>query len=463
YSAESFSGAGSLSTVASQTHRGFMVGLSTDPFSQNYQSIEFGFNVRSDKLLGVYESGVSKGVFGSYAVGDELSIERLADGTVQYLKNGEVIYTSLVNSDPTLALRADASFYHHGARLSDTTLTEGSGPANLVTWGHNVSRVVKVGVEGPVSTTYEDLNGDGVVDAVLTSDDGSIWTRLGDGSGGFGEAVAHGRGLTENGLVKTGAGHGSWDRGAYSLESFTGAGVLTVNNFGGAQVGFSSGANQTSSGATMDYAVRVSAVGIREIYEFGVLKGSYGFHDFADELSIERQADGTIRYLSNGEVFYTSAIISDPLVRFRADASISHISTHVGQVDLSIDGGASKAVTWARDANLADLQPTGVVTTTFADLNGDGITDAILAGEDGSLRTRLGDGAGGFGEAKSQGRDLATNAIEKVGGSNGVWDIGAYSAESFSGAGSLSTVASQTHRGFMVGLSTDPFSQNYQS
>ncbi|MCR9060104.1 MAG: DUF4214 domain-containing protein, partial [Rhodobacteraceae bacterium] len=60
-------------------------------------------------------------------------------------------------------------------------------------------------------------------------------------------------------------------------------------------------------------------------------------------------------------------------------------------------------------------------------------------------------------------RDLATNAIEKVGGSNGVWDYGAYSAESFSGAGSLSTVASQTHRGFMVGLSTDPFSQNYQS
>ncbi|MCR9057649.1 MAG: hypothetical protein NXI02_09970, partial [Rhodobacteraceae bacterium] len=134
-------------------------------------------------------------------------------------------------------------------------------------------------------------------------------------------------------------------------------------------------------------------------YEFGVLKGSYGFHDFADELSIERQADGTIRYLSNGEVFYTSTIISDPLVRFRADASISHISTHVGQVDLSINGGASKAVTWARDANLADLQPTGVVTTTFADLNGDGITDAILAGEDGSLRTRLGDGTGGFGEA----------------------------------------------------------------
>ncbi|MEP1572700.1 calcium-binding protein, partial [Roseibium album] len=313
--------------------------------------------------------------------------------------NGEVFYTSLANSDPTLALRADASFYHHGARLSDTTLTEGSGPAKLVTWGHNVSRAVKVGVEGAVTTSYEDLNGDGVVDAVLTSDDGSIWTRLGDGSGGFEEAVAHGRGLTENGLVKTGAGHGSWDRGAYSVESFTGAGVLTVNNFGGAQVGFSSGANQVSSGATMDYAVRVSAVGIREIYEFGVLKGSYGRYDFADELSIERQADGTIRYLNNGEVFYTSAIISDPLVRFRADASISHISTHVGQVDLSINGGASKAVTWARDANLADLQPTGVVTTTFADLNGDGITDAILAGEDGSLRTRLGDGAGGFGEA----------------------------------------------------------------
>ncbi|MEP1574421.1 MAG: hypothetical protein ABJK30_16800, partial [Roseibium album] len=47
--------------------------------------------------------------------------------------------------------------------------------------------VAAVGVDSPIATTYEDLNGDGVVDAVLTSEDGSIWTRLGDGQGGFGE------------------------------------------------------------------------------------------------------------------------------------------------------------------------------------------------------------------------------------------------------------------------------------
>ncbi|MBG6148669.1 Ca2+-binding RTX toxin-like protein, partial [Labrenzia sp. EL_142] len=462
YSEEELIGAGTFTTTVSQRGLQTGFGVSVEAANSDFNVIDYAISFRTDSRLQVVENGVSKGIFDSFQVGDEMSIERLADGSVRYLKNGDEFYTSATLSSPTEGLRADASFYHHGSRLGDTFVQSGSGERQPVNWIADPDLTIAGSVVSSM-TTYEDLNGDGVFDAVLTSDDGSIWTRLGDGAGGFGEAVAQGSGLTENGIVKTGGGHGSWDRGAYSAESFTGAGVLTIINIGGAQVGFSSGANQANSGATMDYAVRVSAVGTLEIHEFGVLKGSYGRYDFADELSIERQADGTIRYLNNGEVFYTSATLSDPSVRFRADASVSHITTKVERVDLSINGGPSKAVTWVRDADLADLHPTGAVTTTFRDLNGDGIVDAILAGEDGSLRTRLGDGLGGFGDAKSQGRDLVMNTIEKAGGSAAGWDYGAYSAESFSGAGSLSTFATQTNKAFMVGLSSLPFNQNYQS
>ncbi|MBG6148523.1 hypothetical protein IWQ51_006687, partial [Labrenzia sp. EL_142] len=451
YSAESFSGAGTLSTVVNQTQKGFMVGLSTQPFDQGLQSIEFGINARSDSLLGVFENGASKGVFGSYAVGDELSIERLADGTVQYLKNGVVFYTSLGNSDPSVALRADASFYHHGARLADTSLKEGNGPAKLVTWSHNKANIVEIFPDIEVDTSFHDLNGDNIADAVLTSDDGSIWTRLGDGAGGFGEAKIQGRDYATNSIEKTGGGVANWDRGAYSKEGLSGAGKLTTvveqtNKY--TFLGLSSDAGD-SGYTSIDYAIDQSH-GTIYVFENGINRGSFGSYLVGDLLTIERLVDGTVQYLKNDVVFYTSTIVSNLSQALHADASFHQHGSRLGETHLESIDGTVTHVNWTYDSDVALVEPDGPITTTFEDLNGDGVVDAVLTSTDGSIWTRLGDGAGGFGEAKIQGRDFATNAIEKTGGSAGLWDRGAYSEEKLTGAGVFTTMVAQ--RGLQTGF-----------
>ncbi len=451
YSAESFSGAGALSTVVAQTHKGFMVGLSTQPFDQGLQSIKFGINARSDNLLGVFETGVSKGVFGSYAIGDELSIERLADGTVQYLKNGVVFYTSLGSSDPSVALRADASFYHHGARLADTSLKEGNGPAKLVTWSHNQANIVEIFPDIEVDTSFQDSNGDNIVDAVLTSDDGSIWTRLGDGQGGFGEARAQGRDFATNSIEKIGGSTANWDRGAYSKEGLSGAGKLTTvveqtNKY--TFLGLSSDAGD-SGYTSIDYAIDQSH-GTIYVFENGINRGSFGSYLVGDLLTIERQVDGTVRYLKNDVVFYTSTVVSNTSEALHADASFYNHGSRLGETHLESIDGTVTHVNWTYDSDVALVEPDGPITTTFEDLNGDGVVDAVLTSTDGSIWTRLGDGHGGFGEAKVQGRDFATNAIEKTGGSAGLWDRGAYSEEKLTGAGVFTTMVAQ--RGLQTGF-----------
>lgn len=63
-------------------------------------SIDFGIQGRSDGQIEVLESGVSKGVFGSYAVSDRFEIRRI-NGVIEYLKNG-VIFRSVPVQTPTL-------------------------------------------------------------------------------------------------------------------------------------------------------------------------------------------------------------------------------------------------------------------------------------------------------------------------------------------------------------------------
>ena len=59
----------------------------------------------------MYERGHHRGIFGSYDAGDAFEVSVNAAGTVDYLVNGEVRYTSL--SAPTFPLRVDMVFGDH--------------------------------------------------------------------------------------------------------------------------------------------------------------------------------------------------------------------------------------------------------------------------------------------------------------------------------------------------------------
>ncbi|MFN3250356.1 calcium-binding protein, partial [Roseibium album] len=450
HSKDSFTGAGALSTTVYKTNCDYTIGLTTDASARGLASIEYGLYVQWQSTIRVREAGVEIGTFGSIVPGDVLGVERLADGTVQYLKNGVVFYTSLVTSDPTTALYADAVFSNTGARAVDTTLQSAGGPAQPVTWDADPG-LVEMFPDIEVDTSFHDLNGDNIADAVLTSTDGSIWTRLGDGSGGFGEAKIQGRDYATNSIEKTGGGVANWDRGAYSKEGLSGAGKLTTvveqtNKY--TFLGLSSDAGD-SGYTSIDYAIDQSH-GTIYVFENGINRGSFGSYLVGDLLTIERLVDGTVQYLKNDVVFYTSTIVSNLSQALHADASFHQHGSRLGETHLESIDGTVTHVNWTYDSDVALVEPDGPITTTFEDLNGDGVVDAVLTSTDGSIWTRLGDGHGGFGEAKVQGRDFATNAIEKTGGSAGLWDRGAYSEERLTGAGVFTTMVAQ--RGLQTGF-----------
>jgi hypothetical protein len=89
-----------------------MVGLSTVDSDQNYASIGFAIYPAANGALNIYESGVHRGAFGTYASGDVLRVA-VEGGVVKYRKNGTLLYTSLVT--PGYPLLVDTALYENGA------------------------------------------------------------------------------------------------------------------------------------------------------------------------------------------------------------------------------------------------------------------------------------------------------------------------------------------------------------
>lgn len=126
YSLDGYTGGAFASVVPQQTGQSIMFGLNTDPTTDaNYTSIDYAFYCRSDGTLGVYESGTSRGTFGSYAAGDVLVV--LYDGAnVKYMRNGAVLRS--VSAPAGLKLFFDSSF-----NLSGSLTNVQFGPLSSVT------------------------------------------------------------------------------------------------------------------------------------------------------------------------------------------------------------------------------------------------------------------------------------------------------------------------------------------
>ena len=97
---------GYMELTASETSTYRIAGLSSGDANQNYTDIDFGLLMRSDTTLAIYEAGVYRGEFGTYATGDRFRVE-VQGGVVRYRKNGTLLYTSTVS--PALPLRIDTS------------------------------------------------------------------------------------------------------------------------------------------------------------------------------------------------------------------------------------------------------------------------------------------------------------------------------------------------------------------
>ncbi len=120
-SLETFAGDGGVKFVVTQTNTFRMCGLSSANPDDNWASIEYAIFLLTNGRIRVYESGVYKGNFGSYKIGDRFTVERVGSAIV-YKKNDAVFYTSVTPTDA--GLMVDCSIYNGGGEISDAIFVD---------------------------------------------------------------------------------------------------------------------------------------------------------------------------------------------------------------------------------------------------------------------------------------------------------------------------------------------------
>ncbi|NVB37518.1 peptidoglycan DD-metalloendopeptidase family protein [Pseudenhygromyxa sp. WMMC2535] len=106
----------------SETNIAKMIGLGHNDAHQSYEDINFAIYLRSDGNIAVYESGNSKGLFGSYGTDDVFRIE-MVDGRANYYKNNDAEPFYQSTSTTECPLEIDTSLYAKGATVTDVVLS----------------------------------------------------------------------------------------------------------------------------------------------------------------------------------------------------------------------------------------------------------------------------------------------------------------------------------------------------
>lgn len=99
-----------------------MLGLSNSNVNSHYNTINYAFYINSSSLV-IYENGFNKQSLGACSTGESLRIRR-SGTTIEYVRNGLVVYTSTVSS--TSQLVVDVAFNSSGSRFEDVLISHGT-------------------------------------------------------------------------------------------------------------------------------------------------------------------------------------------------------------------------------------------------------------------------------------------------------------------------------------------------
>ncbi|MDB5274087.1 MAG: hypothetical protein JWO58_2454 [Chitinophagaceae bacterium] len=344
--------------IASETNKSRMAGLSTTNADANYTSIQYAFYLVNTGSLGIYESGTSKGTFGTYNTNDTLQISVEAS-VVKYYQNGNLLYISSVA--PTLPMLVDVSIngisgtitnavvsnYNNGS-FTATATNAGVTPAyqwklNGTNVGTNSSTytnttlalndvitcvltpnlsgcgastytsnsVTNKSIKSPVSIDFY-IQGTPVASACNTADEQVRWK-----TSDFNNVKA-----TGNSLIKT-QSNGNWDGGAASLNTVSNNGYFqfTATEVNTARMAGLSTTNPDASYTSIQYAFYLTSTGSLQIYESGTNKGAFSTYLTNDVLKISVEAN-TVKYYQNGNLLYISTVA--PVLPLLVDVSINY-------------------------------------------------------------------------------------------------------------------------------------------
>jgi len=295
-------GDGFVEFTANETTRTRVLGLSHGDAGQNPNDINFGISLNSNGTVNVVENGTSQGNPANYSTGDRFRVE-LSGGTVKYLQNGALLYSSLLT--PQYPLRADAALFDPGATLQDIVIVP------------------------------------------------HIWTNLVDVS------------VSGSSLTKTGSpGWGSGASSTASLSSGDGYVEFSATEVNTNRMAGLSATNANHGIADIDFAIALTSGGNVQVYEHGVLVGTYGTYAFGDRFRVE--VDGVVKYRMNGVVFYmntttlptyplyvntslneTGATLTDVLMgnlAWKSDAGVFVIANGLARTAPGSDWGSSGAI-----------------------------------------------------------------------------------------------------------------------
>jgi hypothetical protein len=251
YSYEAYANGCTLSFQAEQTNLSFMIGLNTDPTTdQNYTSLDYAWEADGSSAAAIiYESGSSVATIGTYTTSTQFSI--VYDGRfVRYLKDGLVVRQVHCN-DATFFM--DSSFFSPGASARNVYFNASGAatPAPFITRGN---------------CTVSDAN------------------------------------AIKGGLTT------AWDSDVYSVNAYTNCHVTFKNNDTSHDLMIGLGTNPTldSSYTSIDYAFECTS-GTIEIWENGTHITNPGTYTEATILAITYDG-ATINYLVDGVSVRTVAV-----------------------------------------------------------------------------------------------------------------------------------------------------------
>jgi alpha-tubulin suppressor-like RCC1 family protein len=340
-------------------------GLSNGDTDQTPADIDFAIQLMSWTQVYVYESGVLRGAFGNYQIGDRfrLSVE---SGVVTYRKNGEVFYTSGVA--PSYPLLVDTSLYYPGSQLKDVVISGVlqpvaaeepvfSVPSGTYQAAQNVVVVTGTpGAEIHYTTTGVDPT---PVDPIIASgasvlvDHSLVLKARAWASGLFPSAVTTARyasgvsptvedvvwtnvvkaAASGNNLSKV-SGIEAWDAGAVSskgIVSVDGYVEFTAAGYAHTACGLSNG-DTDQSYADIDFAIQLVSWAQVYVYESGMLRGAFGSYEVGDRFRVSVES-GVVTYRKNGVVFYTSGMA--PSYPLMVDTALYYPGSQLGDVVIS--------------------------------------------------------------------------------------------------------------------------------
>lgn len=369
-----------------------MIGLSNVNTNSNFNTIDYALYSHANGNAYVYESGANRGLVGTLAIGDELSIGIEAN-VVKYFINGTEVFVSLVT--PTLPLYADCSLYSTNANFSNVNfegyvddqfscIGTGLGVGATYQWLLNG---VAVGTNSNVYTNSNISNGDILSCEVMPSFSNCSGSVVSTQLASFTEELSDDILISVNPLpivsgclkaespivwvdpvnvnevgnsITRASGNGWGTSGAASLNLVQdNMYIYTVANETNKyrMIGLSN-TNVNAHYNTIEYAIYLRTGGGINVFESGANRGGFGNYSTGDTLKISVD-NGVVKYYKNSTVFYASLIV--PTLPMVVDASIYSVNGTLEEVTV---GG------FVLDTYTCDLVNAGVNPTYQWFLNG---------------------------------------------------------------------------------------------